>query len=178
MDLPYTLKRRKNTRSLSLSIELSGKVVLCAPRWVSQRDIARFFASHVDWVRKKQDELEQRAIDPDLRVQTNAHFERYKHRARACAVRKVTQWNAVYGFDYARVRVSRMRTRWGSCSEDGRLNFNYKILFLPEPLQDYLVVHELCHLKQMNHSSAFWHLVSLAIPAYTSRKRELAKLGR
>lgn len=77
---------------------------------------------------------------------------------------------------YGRVSIRDQKTRWGSCSRRGNLNFNYKIVFLPPHLADYLVVHELCHLLQFDHSTAFWSLVALAVPDYVRCREELRKV--
>ena len=77
---------------------------------------------------------------------------------------RLTHWNQFYGFTFGRVTIKNHKSRWGSCSKKGNLNFNYKIALLPSELADYIIVHELCHLGEFNHSSRFWALVAKAIP--------------
>jgi len=103
-------------------------------------------------------------------------YLQYKEQARTLVHQKLAQWNAVYNFSYNRVSIKNQKTRWGSCSSKGNLNFHYRIVFLPEPLVDYLVVHELCHLGQMNHSKAFWDLVAVALPGYAVLQEQLRKI--
>ena len=102
-----------------------------------------------------------------------SHYLRFKERARLAAHRKVKQWNAVFGFSVERISIKRQRTRWGSCSSNRILNFNYKLLFLSEELQDYIVIHELAHLAHMNHSTRFWLLVQTACPEWRARRSVL-----
>jgi len=82
---------------------------------------------------------------------------------------------AEYGFQYNAVRVKAMRSQWGSCSPKKNLNFNVKIMFLPDTLVDYVVVHELCHLKELNHGKRFWNLVERILPDYLEREKELKR---
>ena len=90
---------------------------------------------------------------------------------------RVEYFNKIYNFSFNKILIKNQKTRWGSCSNKGNLNFNYKILFLPEALRDYIIVHELCHLKEFNHSKNFWKLISRAIPDYSEIKNELRKNG-
>ncbi len=83
--------------------------------------------------------------------------------------------NVHYGFEYKKVAIRDQKRRWGSCSKSGNLNFNYRILFLPPHLADYIIVHELCHLKEFNHGKNFWTLVGQAVPVYESHKQELRR---
>ena len=82
-----------------------------------------------------------------------------------------------HSFIYHRVSIRNQKTRWGSCSRKGNLNFSYKLALLPLHLADYIIVHELCHLGQFNHSPAFWSLVALAAPDYQRHQKELRLAG-
>ena len=88
---------------------------------------------------------------------------------------RLEYWNQFYGFAYKRVAIRNQRTCWGSCSELGNLNFSYKILFLPAHLADYIIVHELCHLEEFNHSPAFWAQVARTLPNYKTLRKELRR---
>lgn len=94
------------------------------------------------------------------------HYKANKERARTELTARVEYWNQFYNYEYKRIAIRNQRKRWGSCSSLGNLNFNYKLIYLPDPLQDYVVVHELCHLRELNHSSRFWAEVARSIPHY------------
>ena len=96
-----------------------------------------------------------------------------KERARELVHQKLLTLNKHYGMVFNKVAIRNQRSRWGSCSKKGNLNFNYRIIYLPEALQDYLIVHELCHLAMFNHSKQFWALVAEVIPDHMARRREL-----
>lgn len=91
-----------------------------------------------------------------------------KEAARVRVHELLKKHNEYYGFTYHRVAIRDQRRRWGSCSSKGNLNFSYRILFLPLELQDYLVVHELCHLKEFHHGPTFWNLVAEQVPHYAA----------
>jgi len=96
-----------------------------------------------------------------------------KEEARALIISRLEYFNQFYNFTYKRVSVRQQRTRWGSCSRQGNLNFNYRLLDLSPDISDYIIVHELCHLKEFNHSSRFWSLVAQIIPDYAARRAKL-----
>src|SRR5690606_23758883 len=100
-------------------------------------------------------------------------YLRHKERARAYIHTLITRMNAHYGFCPQRVSIKDLRSRWGSCSELGNLNFTYRLIHIPEHLAEYVVAHELCHLKELNHSERFWSLVAVAVPNHKARRREL-----
>lgn len=86
---------------------------------------------------------------------------------------RVIYFNKFYGFDFNNVTVKDQRSKWGSCSSKGNLNFNWKLLFGPPEILDYVVIHELCHLKEMNHGAGFWALVSEQCPEHTRMRKWL-----
>ena len=78
-----------------------------------------------------------------------------------------------HGIKVGKIAIRNQRSRWGSCSKKGNLNFNYKLVFLPPPVRDYVIVHEICHIKEFNHAQAFWTLVGEMIPNYKDLRRQL-----
>jgi predicted metal-dependent hydrolase len=93
-------------------------------------------------------------------------YAEHKEAARALCHERLDHYNQHYQLKFNRVAIRNTRSRWGSCSSKKNLNFNYRILFLEPELQDYLIVHELCHLQEMNHAPQFWALVAEQIPDY------------
>jgi predicted metal-dependent hydrolase len=112
------------------------------------------------------------------RTSVTVHYLQHKELARALVHKKLREWNRVYGFSYKRVAIRNTTRSWGSCTSLKNLNFSYKILFLPPHLQDYIIVHELCHLQELNHGPNFWHLVGEQVPNYVACKAELATLEK
>ena len=92
---------------------------------------------------------------------------------RTLVLERLAYWSAVYGISFGRVAIRKQKSRWGSCSSVGNLNFNYRLGFLPKELMDYVVVHELCHIKEYNHSKNFWNLVGQAYPNYIQLRKQL-----
>lgn len=106
-------------------------------------------------------------------IRNRGHFLKYRADALQVVQVHLARFNELYNFQYQRVTIRNQRSRWGSCSRRGNLSFNYKIALLPSRIAEYIVVHELCHLKELNHSPRFWNLVALAIPDYKAIKKEL-----
>jgi predicted metal-dependent hydrolase len=107
----------------------------------------------------------------------NMFYRKYKEQARMLVHARLEHFNAYYNFPYKKVFIKNTKSRWGSCSSAGNLNFSYKILFLKPAEQDYLIVHELCHLKEFNHSPRFWSLVAVQCPSYKTHHLTLKKMG-
>ena len=112
------------------------------------------------------------------RTTVTAHYMQHKEEARAVILRKVAQWNADCKLTFNRVAIRNSKRSWGSCTSLKNLNFSYKILFLPEHLQDYIIVHELCHLQHLNHKQEFWDLVDTYIPQYQACITELKQIEK
>ncbi len=100
-------------------------------------------------------------------------YLRLKEAARHLAHALAAKLNAVYGFRVGRIAIRNQRSRWGSCSKRGNLNFNYRIALLPPRYAEYIVAHELCHLACFDHSRAFWDLVEKTIPEYREIRKQL-----
>lgn len=106
----------------------------------------------------------------------DTHYLAHKELAREVVTARVLHFNSFYNFSFGRIAIKNQRRCWGSCSEKGNLNFNYKIVFLPEALMDYVIVHELCHLAELNHGAAFWAHVARAIPEYKAHMTHLKRI--
>jgi len=110
-----------------------------------------------------------------FRIRNKRNYQKWKESARFLVFKKVEDFNRIYGFTYNRIFIRNQKTRWGSCSSNKNLGYNYKIIFLPEPCADYLIVHELCHLGEFNHSSRFWELVAHTVPDYKEKRKLLRR---
>lgn len=159
----YRLVRKKGMRCLRLQVRPDAYVIY-APRYVPHFAIQAFWEQHKDRL-------------PPLQEQDQEVYHQYKEEARSRIQARVDYWAEKMNLTYNRIAIKNTRTRWGSCSEKGNLNFCYKVAFLPEPLQDYIVVHELAHLLHLNHSSAFWRVVETYLPDYRQRKTQLRQCG-
>jgi predicted metal-dependent hydrolase len=103
-------------------------------------------------------------------------FAAHKERAREVVHERLAQFNAYYGFSYNKVFIKNSRSRWGSCSSKKNLNFNFRIVALRQELQDYLIVHELCHLAHFDHSREFWQRVTEQVPDAKRLQHELRRI--
>jgi predicted metal-dependent hydrolase len=106
-----------------------------------------------------------------------AEFKKHTAEALLFVRERITVLNAPYAFKFSKIVIRNQKTLWGSCSKQGVLSFNYRLLFLPSLLQDYIIIHELCHLSQMNHSARFWNMVSLTVPNPKQVRRQFRTEG-
>lgn len=107
---------------------------------------------------------------------SKVEYEKHKESAVDLVTRKIINFNTFYHFNLGRITVRNQRSRWGSCSKRGNLNFNYRLALIPDVLVDYVIVHELCHLVEFNHSKDFWNLVAQTIPNYAQLRKQLHKI--
>lgn len=170
----YTLKKSGRARFLRLEISCTAGLVVTAPKRLELSAIEKFIVSKANWVLTRLDYFLRQPSQPSLGRGHRAYLA-HKEAARALVKAKLAQFNDYYGFSYKQVKIKNQRSRWGSCSRRGNLNFNYKIGKLPAPLADYIIVHELCHLAQFNHSKKFWSLLSETIPDWRARRSALNK---
>lgn len=167
----YTIHYSQRSRRIRLKVDVQGSVSVTAPTHVSRSVIDKFVDQHARWIQHAKKQMRTRSVQ--LPGGTQDTFHRYRARAKKVIAERVRALNIPYQFSYQRISVRNTKTRWGSCSSRGVLSFHYRLLFLPEPLRDYVIVHELCHLKEMNHSRRFWQLVAATIPEYRERRQAL-----
>jgi predicted metal-dependent hydrolase len=171
----YTLKKIKGAKSVKLAIYADGRFVITAPKWYPMYVLNKFIEEKSQWIFDK-----VKDIDFDLlhKKQTaeNAEYKKSVKLARNIIHNRLEFFNCHYNFVYNRVAIKNQKTCWGSCSQKANLNFNYKIINLPSEMRDYVIVHELCHLQELNHSKRFWNLVSQAVPNYRTLRRKLREI--
>jgi predicted metal-dependent hydrolase len=173
--IPYSIRESLRARRARISVTLDDGVVVTIPRGGSETGAKKFVEDKISWILKALNYLKKFKNRTVIKSSRKDYLVN-KSAALVLAKTKVQQWNKFYGFSYSRVSIKNQKTRWGSCSKKGNLNFNYKIIYLPENLVDYLIVHELCHLKEMNHGRNFWQLVSQTIPDCKKLRYELRRI--
>ena len=157
-------------KRLRIQVRPGGEVVATLPYGISRAVLDKFIVAKTSWI--------VRAVARMKKVSSQLKLPRADYRARRSeALRlvksRIADLNQVYGFKFSSVTIRNQKSRWGSCSRRGNLSFNYRLLLLPPELADYVIVHELCHLQELNHSKKFWALVALAIPDPKKVRREL-----
>lgn len=166
---------RAKRRSMSLKVENDGSITVRAPWNMPAREADYFVENHREWIRKRLREYERiRDLKPSYTEEERAAG---KKRAKEILSEKCRVFAARMGVSYGNITVREQKTRWGSCSAKGNLNFNWKLILMPEEIQDYLVVHELAHRIEMNHSPAFWAVVEKVLPDYRARREWLKNNG-
>ena len=159
----YTVRQSTRAKRVSITVSPSGDVSVTLPTRLSEKHSESFLREKSKWVLKQLTALEGQ----DIRLipkHTKKEEHLYKEYARLYVAHVLSKYKKVYPFSYTDVRIKTHTSQWGSCSSKRILNFNYKLIFLPTELSEYVVVHELCHLKEMNHSKRYWALVAETIP--------------
>jgi hypothetical protein len=213
-------------KSITLTIESDGKLVVRAPTRLPQREIQRFVDQHADWVREKRAYLEAHPPAVKHHYKSDEHFHYlgqpvrlevvirqrpvvhqplrylpasagseavfeivkttqtqarellvswYKKQARQVCTERTASLAKQHGFQYSRLRITSARTRWGSCSSKGTISFTWRLVMLPPEIIDYVVLHELVHTVEHNHSAKFWGRVEALLPDYKKRRAWLKK---
>ncbi len=167
-DLEYKLIR-SDRRSLSIEIKPDGALVVRAPRRATPQGIRAFVLSKQDWVGKHRAELKRRAQEAAAAgALSEAEIRDLAERARLAIPARVAHYAALMGVSPAGITIRCQKTRWGSCSRRRTLSFNCLLMLTPPEVLDSVVVHELCHIKEMNHSRQFYALVRHYYPEYDS----------
>lgn len=172
----YTLRRKRGMCHIRLAIYPNGAFVVTAPKWYPLYVINKFISEKSDWIYEKLKNIDFAEL-ADKKKEEKNKYNAAKNLAKAIIKSRVELLNHNYNFSYSRISVKNQKSCWGSCSRKKNLNFNYKIINLPEELRDYVIIHELCHLQELNHSQNFWKLVSKTIPDHKERRKKLRHLS-
>ena len=163
-------------RSLCLQVTRDGKIRVRAPYHTPDTVIRAFLKEKSAWLSRQLASLPAPG-EPEALPFTEQELNRLHREARKDLLPRIDAYAARLGVSFGRVSIRAQKTRWGSCSSEGNLNFNCLLILLPPEIRDYVVVHELCHRMEMNHSPRFWALVEQVLPDYRERKRLLRELG-
>ena len=147
--MDYTLIRSAR-KTISIQLTPNGEVVVRAPNRMPKRDIERFLEEKRGWIEGHRSKLP--AVQPKL---TDDELKKLARHAKEVLPEITAYYAPLVGVDYGRITIRAQRTRWGSCSAQGNLNFNCLLMLTPDDVIEYVVVHELCHRKEMNHSARF-----------------------
>ncbi len=171
---------RSKRKTICIEITPDARVIVRAPKYASVAEINRLIGEKADWIdkhlRKMQEKQKERAQAPQPEL-TTQEIKLLTTRAKRIIPQRVRYYANLMGVEYGRITIRMQKSRWGSCSGKGNLNFNCLLMRTPDEIIDYVVVHELCHLKEMNHSSRFWAEVEKVIPDYKERRKWLKDHG-
>ena len=159
---------------MRITVYADARVVVTIPLMLKQEKADELVSEKKQWILKQVERFKNSKTKSSGALSYKDYILN-KEKARILVEERVSFYNQIYNFPYNRISIKNQKTVWGSCSNKKNLNFNFKILFLPEHLQNYLIVHEICHLKEPNHSKDFWSLVAKTIPDYSKLRQELRR---
>ena len=170
---------RSSRKTLAVQIRADGTVIARAPLRMPKDRILYFLSEKASWIRMQQGRMQEREkMRQQARIHLDAAQEKeLRERAKSVLAQRTAYFARQIGVTYGRITVRDQKTRWGSCSQTGNLNFNFRLILAPSEVLDYVVVHELCHRRQMNHSAQFWQEVAQVLPDYRERKAWLTENG-
>jgi predicted metal-dependent hydrolase len=170
--ITYTLKQSGRSRNLRMTIDPDEGLIVTVPNPWFERFVEGFLKRKSSWILKhiaRMKKLEGRTV---IRY-TKQEYEKNKNTVLNMVISRVEFFNSLYKFHYGKISIRNQTSLWGSCTRAGNLQFNYKLMYLPKETLDYVIVHELCHLKEHNHGERFWKLVAQTIPNHKEIRKSL-----
>ena len=157
--------RHPRARRYVVRVRADGTVRVTIPRWGSRREAERFAASQRSWIDRQLTRLAAEAVRPRSQLDAGV-VQELRERAARELPRRLLELAAEHGLSVSRVSIRNQQWRWGSCSPGGHICLNWRLVQMPPWVRDYVMIHELMHLKRMDHSPKFWKLVERAFPMY------------
>lgn len=177
MTIPYEIIRSKR-KTYGINIAPGGKVSVRIPLRGSEKFAISFAESKKNWIASCVLKLQNVPIQKEKTPSEKRLEAIYRNAAREYFPKRVSHYAHMLGVTYGKISIRDQKTRWGSCSSEGNLSFNWRLILAPPDVLDYVVIHELCHRKEMNHSKEFWALVESLMPHYKECRKWLKKNGR
>jgi len=171
---------KSNRRTISIQVSEDLTVTVRAPRYATKRDIERVLKEKETWIINTINKISEKKAMLEANMPEPLTYEETREladKALKIIPSRVSYFADIIGVDYGRITIRNQKTRWGSCSGKGNLNFNCLLMLAPPEVMDYVIVHELCHRKEMNHSRAFWGEVSKVLPDYKEQVKWLKNEG-
>ena len=182
---------RSNRKTLAIQINPDLSVTVRAPMYAPQSDIERILREKENWIQKHIEKIREQEAkrkktqgekgeygeSAEREYLTNEEIKKLADKALQHIPKRVSYYAKQIGVTYEKITIRNQKTRWGSCSSKGNLNFNCLLMLTPPEVIDYVIVHELCHRKEMNHSVAFWAEVEKVLPDYKEQVKWLKENG-
>ncbi len=165
---------RSNRKTVAIQITPAGEVILRCPNRLPKKQAEAFLEAKRPWIEAHLRRLARQETFPPL---SRLEVRELAQQAAEDLSARAARFAPLVGVTYGRITIRSQRTRWGSCSAKGNLNFNCLLMLCPEEVRDYVVIHELCHRKELNHSPGFWAEVAKVCPDYTQHKSWLKENG-
>lgn len=174
LNIPIILER-SNRKTLTIQITEDIHLLIKAPVRMSEREIYRFLKQKQFWIYKQ---AKRELSNAKNRIKrSEKEIQELREKAREILTVKSKVYASKLGVSFNKIRIGNQKTRWGSCSSKGTISYNWKLVLMPDEIMDYVVVHELCHLLEMNHSPRFWQLVEEVLPDYKAYRTWLKRHG-
>ncbi len=161
---------RTDRKTVAISIK-NGRVILRAPKRLKDNDAEKIIKEHEKWINKKL--LEHQKREAEKVELSEAEISEIKCEARKYFFEKTELFAKIMNLKYGRISITNARTRFGSCSSKGNISFSYRLMRYPQEAREYVIVHELAHLLEMNHSKRFYSIVERFMPDYKERRKKL-----
>ncbi len=168
-------EKSRRARHINISIKPFLGIRVAVPYGLSYKSAEEVVRSKTNWIKRNVEKLKQ--LEQKHKINSKNINDMDIRVAKIKLIDRLNELSEKYGFIYNNVRIKNQKTRWGSCSARNNINFNIKLILLPQHLIDYVILHELLHTKIKNHSKAFWNAMNIYVNNVKSLNKELKIYG-